>query len=1116
MDNINKIDLTDINLDESDIILWILSNKDNLLETISPDDGPGFVYPNFDAYKSATKADLVSFLKTGWSIIDYMVDDDMELALEPPTYPNGPVDSVSYFPAGDFGVNTPTNQQDIYGIGAYNKWKSHIARTVATMGWEFAQSKQQARLTKSLSSKGAKNMKNVTENKQLIESTHPLKLHLPNNVITIHTAFKQAGKKLYVVGGAVRDALLGKDPKDFDLTTDATPTEIKQIATNSNLKYTTVGEEFGVIVVDGEEITTFRKDMSGGRRPDSVEFTDIEGDVARRDLTINALFYDIDANEVIDLVGGVSDLKNNIIRTVGDASSRFEEDSLRKLRALRFYAKFDGNFDVAIKKAIIDNPSLHDVSPERIRDEFIKSITSAKSTVKYLKAVDDLGMLSEIFPNMKCDTDFIESNDYIFQVAHLLKSYEVSEVYEYLKDIKYEKQEAYDVKVLIALSRFNPKHIFSYKKAEQDTTLDVNRIIKWGKFTKTPLEKYARFKLSVSGNEVTSLGFKGAEISSKIKSMEYDKFMNESKLTDIGVKDFRSLFDKMPKDLQTRVYGLKQVPQRPDKHPEGNTLKHTIMVVTRALKSDDIDLAIAAMFHDIGKDETGVFNPKKGIVQHIGHEKVSAALVKEYSDWITDMGANLANVFYIVKNHMKFKLLNDMRPKKQEKLKAFRAFDKLEKFGTKYDKAGLGEDISKSDVAFIDNYADAKFNPIDINLRTRHFFDRLLDPRNEKPISRNELIDFFDRLIPYKESLINVLKKYSEIVLSDKKTNINIPFVKMANQLIAKTIMRKRNFQTSNQKLSFEHINENIKTLASEIKKRLDLHTFALYEKNNDIYLDSLIVKKDAQKKGTGTEAMQSLIDYADTHGKRIILTPGLADKHHGTTSRNRLIKFYKEFGFVESKGRNIDYAIGAGKMYRVPLTKEQMSGIDEVLQYVVTETINSTLLNWDKYHINKSDTTNEAVPIQTQYTGSTRAFGVINPSIGELPDGAMDGGGVGEDTSNNYVSHIDKVRGGVGDDLNILDISKKHGVSIDDIKYQFEMGISVERVHTRNNITAAEIVLDNLTNDPEYYTKLSTTENNLKEHIKRYEQYYTNISPESFSVTTQDGKIVIDVAKHS
>ncbi len=87
MDNINKIDLTDINLDESDIILWILSNKDNLLETISPDDGPGFVYPNFDAYKSATKADLVSFLKTGWSIIDYMVDDDMELALEPPTYP---------------------------------------------------------------------------------------------------------------------------------------------------------------------------------------------------------------------------------------------------------------------------------------------------------------------------------------------------------------------------------------------------------------------------------------------------------------------------------------------------------------------------------------------------------------------------------------------------------------------------------------------------------------------------------------------------------------------------------------------------------------------------------------------------------------------------------------------------------------------------------------------------------------------------------------------------------------------------------------------------------------------------------------------------------------------
>ena len=166
--------------------------------------------------------------------------------------------------------------------------------------------------------------------------------------------------------------------------------------------------------------------------------------------------------------------------------------------------------------------------------------------------------------------------------------------------------------------------------------------------------------------------------------------LNEG-LKELGITDFKSLFNKMPPQLQKRVYNLKNFGQRLDKHPEGNVLKHTIMVVNRSIKDDDIDIAIAAMFHDIGKDVTAGIHPKKGHITHFGHEKVSAMLSKKYHKWIQSVGGNPANVYYIVKNHMKYKQLDNMGIKKVAKLKSFRAFDKLSKF-SKHDRGGLGED----------------------------------------------------------------------------------------------------------------------------------------------------------------------------------------------------------------------------------------------------------------------------------------------------------------------------------------------------------------------------------------------------------------------------------------
>jgi len=144
--------------------------------------------------------------------------------------------------------------------------------------------------------------------------------------------------------------------------------------------------------------------------------------------------------------------------------------------------------------------------------------------------------------------------------------------------------------------------------------------------------------------------------------------INENPMGDlqkIGVTDFKSLFKKMPSDLQKRVYNLKNFGQRLDKHPEGNVLKHTITVVNRSIKDDDIDIAIAAMFHDIGKDETAGIHPKKGHITHFGHEKVSANLVNKYKKWIESVGGDVDSIHYIVRKDREYNELSDMRPEYQ-------------------------------------------------------------------------------------------------------------------------------------------------------------------------------------------------------------------------------------------------------------------------------------------------------------------------------------------------------------------------------------------------------------------------------------------------------------------
>ena len=513
------------------------------------------------------------------------------------------------------------------------------------------------------------------------------KLRIPSDIKNIHKLFKKNKKKLFVVGGAVRDAILGKNPKDFDLATDAKPDEVLKIAKKGGLKTVEVGKQFGVVIVGGHEIATFRKDIGKGRRPSSVDYTDIEGDVKRRDLTINALFYDLDRGEIVDLVGGIEDLKRKKIRTVGKPVERFDEDPLRKMRALRFQGALGGKLGRETENALRQNPSLKGVSKERIRDEFVKSIKKAKSPKKYLQLADELGFTKQILPKFQVSIPYINENDYILFLAWILRKNDVNSIRK-LNGLAYPNQDIVNIQFLNVLQSFRPENIFLIKKFQEKTTLSDKQIIRWGKYIKKDFKKLVRFKLSVKGSDV-SKDLKGKEIGKAIQNMEKDNYLNEIAVRK-KPKKFKDIYNALPIDLKKRVYNLKNYDQRRDFHPEGNVLKHTIAVTNRALRTGDIDFALAALFHDIGKDSTAKLHPKKGFWTHYGHEKVSAKIVLKYKKWIKSMGGNVADIYYIVSQHTRMKVFDKMKWQKQDKLSKFRAFPKLKKFSKSMDIGGRG------------------------------------------------------------------------------------------------------------------------------------------------------------------------------------------------------------------------------------------------------------------------------------------------------------------------------------------------------------------------------------------------------------------------------------------
>ena len=388
-------------------------------------------------------------------------------------------------------------------------------------------------------------MRLIKKYKMFLEKLNT-EIPLPNDIIEISNAYIKAGKDIFLVGGAVRDFIQGVKPKDWDLVTNALPDESKEILRGFRVS-DEQGKNFGVLRVytkdepEGYEIASYRRDISGGRDTkgddQKVEMgsdVTIEDDCMRRDLAINALFYDIRNKKIVDLVGGVDDIKNGIVRAVGDASQRFIEDRLRILRIFRFASRMNGKIDEQTSKAILNDNRLRgigpkdDVSQERIWEEMLKSFKQAKDYNYYLSLFTKYNMWGEVFPGVQINTKPVESKNFVILIANLFlgNSTDKLEV-KLVQDFKIDGETTKKVVFLLELLNLTPEVLLDTYRKKTSCSIDDSTILEWLGVTgneKPQLTKFIDYKPTVSSQELMDRGLKGKDLGLEIKRLEIEKF----------------------------------------------------------------------------------------------------------------------------------------------------------------------------------------------------------------------------------------------------------------------------------------------------------------------------------------------------------------------------------------------------------------------------------------------------------------------------------------------------------------------------------------------------------------------------------------------------------------
>lgn len=299
----------------------------------------------------------------------------------------------------------------------------------------------------------------------------------------IFTTLKLNGYQVYLVGGSVRDILLNQDPHDYDIATSAKPKEVFNLFKDHKIKTDGINEgSLTLIINDNEyEITTFRleDEYKDHRHPSKVEYTtNLSDDLKRRDFTINALAYN-PSTGLIDLYNGLTDIKNRLIRTIGKADKRFNEDALRILRALRFGAQLDFTIEENTSKSIFKNKELLNyLSAERIAEEFIKIILS-----------------------VNCDKILIEYKEIFYQIYPQLRDIPISKYKDTCKKVAQCKVDTISRLAIFFSNVYDYKSILSHFNLGKKFENDIEQLIKQ-QYSTVPLERI-ELKRFIHDNSLT-------------------------------------------------------------------------------------------------------------------------------------------------------------------------------------------------------------------------------------------------------------------------------------------------------------------------------------------------------------------------------------------------------------------------------------------------------------------------------------------------------------------------------------------------------------------------------------------------------------------------------------
>jgi tRNA nucleotidyltransferase/poly(A) polymerase len=363
---------------------------------------------------------------------------------------------------------------------------------------------------------------------------------IPDSIKELYSMFNQSGKKLYIVGGSVRDFLNNDKAKDFDLATDATPDEVIEIV-SKKFKYRVQGKAFFVVVVFthdqplGMEISTFREDvygeLLGKTRNPEVKYSTIDKDVERRDITYNALFYDLGERKIIDLIGGIEDLKNNITRFVGDPDMRIKEDPLRILRILRFTSRYGFVIEDKTTESIKKNKEqLNIITKNRIWEEFYNAHKQVKDFSVYLNYLTEFDLWGLVFPNITINKDIVKTKSIEVYFANLFRNEDIETlfdkmVYEFLIP----KEIAIVTEFLIELNNFVAEDICSLYKKKNIYKISDDLVSEWydvANLNKPTHRAFLIYKPVTTTKELMDLGFKGRELGVELQKREVENFKN--------------------------------------------------------------------------------------------------------------------------------------------------------------------------------------------------------------------------------------------------------------------------------------------------------------------------------------------------------------------------------------------------------------------------------------------------------------------------------------------------------------------------------------------------------------------------------------------------------------